>query len=211
MSKETRIIMSGDHPLKILNGTKTKTRRTAGLSIINDPPQRDSGWQLVAVFQDGYARFATSTGGDITLQCPYGGYGDILRVRETWATENQYNHLKPSEIPPTARLWYLADEGYNPQTMGKIRPSIFMPRWASRLTLEITEVRVQRLQEITEEDCKAEGIEYATVLVDIVTMRALENSTRIPAFKELWDSINGKKYPWNSNPWVWALRFEVMK
>lgn len=144
--------------------------------------------------------------------CPYGAPGDVLWVRETWARED----LGPEEYPrlvwaaDRAARWqssetcfsdvfYLASD-YEP---ARWRPSIHMPRWASRLTLLVKDVRVQRLQEISEEDAKAEGIG---------PLRAdgrMENG--LPAydgFTDLWDSINGKRAPWESNPWVWAVTFE---
>ena len=76
-----------------------------------------------------------------------------------------------------------------------------MPRWASRITLELTDVRVQRLNEIGEEDARAEGCQPS--IVD----GFVECGTRKTEFAKLWDSINAKKYPWSSNPWVWCLSF----
>jgi hypothetical protein len=77
-------------------------------------------------------------------------------------------------------------------------PSIFMPRWASRITLGITGIRVERLQEISQRDCLEEGLDLL--------------GWKLPTrkYQELWDSINGKKYPWSSNPWVWVLEFRRM-
>ena len=90
-------------------------------------------------------------------------------------------------------------------------PSIFMPRWASRLTLIVTDVRVQRLQEISEDDAKAEGCPgwYSPAHPDQgVTDGRLPHEE----FAELWDSLNaGRGYPWNSNPWICALTFDVIK
>ncbi len=197
--KETGIIMSGHHPVDILEGRKTITRRTHGLSIINDPPQRDSGWQLVAVFQDGCARFTTPSGGDITLRCPYGGYGDRL-----WGKETLYRN------PYFDEAGYVADNSavMVNQTIGDmlkwrwkrdILPAMFMPKEASRILLEITDVRAERLQEISREDCRREGSYMATDQDDE------------GGFVNLWDSLNGKKYPWASNPWVWVISFKVIK
>jgi hypothetical protein len=78
------------------------------------------------------------------------------------------------------------------------RPSIHMPRWASRITIEITDIRVERLQEITEEDAKKEGIDGVPTAVGIMYM---------PAFSRLWDFIHGKD-SWNQNPWVWVIEFK---
>jgi hypothetical protein len=78
--------------------------------------------------------------------------------------------------------------------------SLFMPRWASRLTLEITEIRVQRLQEISEADCLAEGL----------TMFDADDIPLEIQYEQLWDSINGKTHPWKSNPWVWVINFKKL-
>jgi hypothetical protein len=138
------------------------------------------------------------------ILCPYGQPGDRLWVRETW---KPMNDLKGGGIP---RWGITCGEGCTwkegcPDQSGPWKPSIFMPRWASRITLEIMDIRVERLQEITEEDALKEGCEREMVadgsswgagLID-----AVEN------FEKLWDSINGKKYPWSSNPWVWVISF----
>ena len=88
---------------------------------------------------------------------------------------------------------------------GATRLARFMPRWASRVTLEITEVRVQRLQEISSTDSIFEGIR-------IPDEKPVGNAVFIPrdAYRELWDSINAKKHPWSSNPWVWVLTFKLL-
>lgn len=78
------------------------------------------------------------------------------------------------------------------------RPSIHMPRWASRITLEITAVRVERLQEISEADVQAEGC----------TGSPFGKAADAMLFPTLWDSINAKKHPWESNPWVWVVEFK---
>lgn len=204
--KETGIIMSGDHPQKCLDGTKTMTRRTWGLEFINKNPDI---WEFMRVQADGtflfwkkskYASCKFEDPENIRLiKCPYGGVGDILVMKETWATENRYNHLKPSEIPDTAKIFYLASEAYDPFKMGIVRPSIFMPYKFSRGRLEISEVRAERLREITLEDIYDEGI-------DVVP-----SYDRIDAYKRLWDSLNAKRgYGWETNPWVWVKSFKRM-
>ena len=207
--KETGISMFGDHPKKILDGTKTMTRRTYGLEKINESPDK---WNLVAVFQDGLARFYNiETEEDITLKCPYGGYGDRLWVRETW-TNLWMSSIDLGDViykatPPNAKF-----------TVAKWKPSIHMPRWASRITLEITELRVERVQEITEEDAKAEGAlchwkegdDQWGLALDFVkpTMGDAKaiGSTHTLGFRILWDSLNAKRgYGWDFNPWVWPI------
>jgi hypothetical protein len=90
------------------------------------------------------------------------------------------------------------------------RPSIFMPRWASRITLEVTEVRVQRLQEVTEDDALAEGVEPLKHIAPdqpLLTGGTAGEQPHRLAFSVLWDSINGERASWVSNPWVWAVSF----
>jgi hypothetical protein len=89
--------------------------------------------------------------------CPYGVVGSRLWVKETWGAHAAWDHHKPTDIPSGAsvRIYYAASE----EIHGRTRPSIFMRRWMSRLTLEVTKVRVQRLQDISEEDARAEGVE----------------------------------------------------
>ena len=85
------------------------------------------------------------------------------------------------------------------------RPSIFMPRWASRITLEVTGIRVERLQDISEEDARAEGVTFAG------WTHCFNKEGLIPhklQFMDLWDQINGKTAPWGSNPWVWVVEFK---
>ncbi|KKN60086.1 hypothetical protein LCGC14_0535550 [marine sediment metagenome] len=89
-----------------------------------------------------------------------------------------------------------------PSTILRLRPSIHMPRWASRITLEITEVRVERIREITEEDAKSEGIIGVHTAMGVLYK---------PAFSRLWDSLNAKRgYGWEVNPWLWALTFKLI-
>lgn len=135
--------------------------------------------------------------------CPYGVVGDQLWVRETWQPRS---HLPLAKIQ---RPYYLADD---PTARGKgfspWKPSIFMPRWASRITLEITSVRVERLQGITEADAYAEGITIPAHLMFASSGNPeLRNEART-VYKCLWDSINRKKHPWSSNPWVWVVEFK---
>lgn len=135
------------------------------------------------------------------IVCPYGTVGDRLWVRETWA-----------EFPCAGDYIYRADHPEEkPWTDLKWRPSIHMPRQACRLVLEITEERVQRLQEISPSDAAAEGIQCSDEGLKIGNPFAVINAQwRIETFAKLWDSINGKKpgMDWQSDPWVWALSFK---
>lgn len=149
-----------------------------------------------------------SSTGEI-LRYEFGRPGDRLWVRETHAL------IWPGEFPPEdMRLCSVeyradtgakypgewpADAGSNPDCP-KWSPSIHMPRWASRLTLEITDVRVERLQDISEADARAEGVQPLQ----------MDNGSYLPSFEGLWDTLNAKRAPWSSNPWVWVISFKVV-
>ena len=151
--------------------------------------------------------------------------GDILWVRETWAKlcrvdENGYTHYDEETI------YYAADGGpsidlydadgflLDDQNM-KWRPSIFMPRYAARLFLKVKDIRVERLQDITEEDARSEGIKWTNEgplhahYLNHNLNAFLNFKTSKEAFSSLWDNINLKRgYGWGINPWVWVVEFE---
>lgn len=129
-------------------------------------------------------------------RCPYGESGDRLWVRETWGTSQQWRDFKPSLLPENVDVFFAAN--YSVPDLDDLkpwRPSIFMPRWASRITLEITDVRVERLQDISAEDATAEGM-------------ALDDA--VYNYSRLWDKINGDG-AFELNPWVWAIEFRVLE
>lgn len=145
--------------------------------------------------------------------------GDVLWVRETWAVSSIYDGVKPSLVHPGAGVLYAATQA---RSGSKDRPSIFMPRWASRITLEVTGVRVERLQDISEADAIAEGIEFAVrpfndwkLIPGIWDFDGLLKSgtqtTEPPAaikYAYLWNSINANAGErWADNPWVVAVTF----
>lgn len=233
--RERPILFSGPMVRAILDGRKTQTRR-----IIKPQPQRCEAYGREEAFcpDAAYSREPGSTmqgmavdprrwwcanaGGPRTAHvCPYGQPGDRLWVRETWALENppEDGELLIWQADRSA-AWrsHLGERfrlapNYQPN---RWRPSIYMPRWASRLTLEVVSVRVERLHDISEEDAKAEGAcewglenerhEEAWAR----WTRILDSSTRVGsargAFAALWTSINGPK-SWDANPWVWCVEF----
>lgn len=138
----------------------------------------------------------------VGLPCPYGGPSDRLWVRET--------ALRSGES-----ILYEGDEDYDicyPTRGGKmnlwrVMPSIHMPRWASRITLEITGVRVERVQDISDDDIQSEGTPQPSIVGQFVDDAAYHGQMR-NNFKALWDSINGKTHPWASNCWVWVIEFK---
>jgi hypothetical protein len=127
-------------------------------------------------------------------------------VRETWQSDVRNVGTKPILIPATEPVWFKA--GGDPVRAGDLsvcatgwRPAIHMPRWASRITLRITEVRVERLHAISEEDAEAEGAEPVLVPPDG------GSAPHVEGFREIWERINGAD-AWDDSPWVWVVRFE---
>lgn len=173
----------------------------------------------------------------IHLDCPYGQTGGALWVRETFSiTHQSQGHEYPEVeiedadfIPkncegaywkPCYHADWTRDETVEDRGF-KWRPSIHMPRWINRITLEIKDIRVERLQDISEEDAEAESIvqfankgyaHYGAILVDrnriFQTDIEFVGDTAVEAFRLLWQSINGSD-SWNKNPWVWIVEFEA--
>jgi hypothetical protein len=234
---ERPILFSGPMVRAILAGTKTQTRRlVTGL----DPMWLAiAGWRLRPpnrVERDGALWDALNAKGDtlgsVAVICPYGAVGGRLWVRETWVP--LMGEDQPDGHPNVVyaahafnRSSHLSgvDRLGSPREVPLWRPSIHMPRWASRLTLEVTDVRVQRLQEISEEDAKAEGVEPPLALTEADVAEASSDSDedRLAralgpgsfsnrfAFEMLWQEINRKRAHWDSNPWVWAVTFRSLQ
>jgi len=187
--RERPILFSGSMVRAIFEGRKTQTRR-----VIKRPEQ----W-MIEDYAPGVAMAEDGNGDsyDVSTRCPYGRPGDTLWVRETHFV------LKAGYKDGTDRdIVYRADDPDWPY--GWI-PSIHMPRGASRITLRITNVRVERVQDISVKDAKAEGWNVDTVLFPLVNTR----DKAVSWFRNLWNSINAKRgYSWESNPWVWVIEFE---
>lgn len=152
--------------------------------------------------------------------CPYGKSGDRLWVKETWQAYNlsdeSYSSLSKEEKAEAELYnWAVVSRATNPEDKragDPWIPSIYMPRWASAITLEITDVRVERVQEITEYQAEMEGIQVSHYYCDEGNPPDFIPSHRcdpVSKFRELWDSINSKRgYGWDSNPWVWVIEFK---
>lgn len=134
----------------------------------------------------------------------------LLYVRETWTAHSLYIHLPPSQLPRRSRIFYRADDSYSPSNT-PWRSSIHMPRWASRMTLRVTDVRLQRLHEISEADAKAEGMRepYLADGDPPFTERATVLDRR-RQFRNLWNTLHGAG-AWAANPPVAAITFEVIR
>lgn len=194
MTRERPILFSAPMVRALLAGTKTQTRRIEKTSF-------PLGWGK----PDERSLFLRG--------CPYGQPGDRLWVRETWMPVNKDGFaIGPKGADPTLGDGAIyradipavseADERRVRRAVRDVaapwRPSIHMPRWASRLTLEVTEVRVQRLQDISEEDARAEGVD---------PLATFPHRPYGAAFFQLWQDINGVDTA-HANPWVWAISFK---
>lgn len=172
----------------LLAGTKTQTRRIV-------TPQPVGFWGGTNLHAHTFKGLVNGADGarehprDHYWACPYGKPGDLL-----WVRESLFQFGGPIE--------YAADSGA-PSFKRKMTPSIHMPRWASRLTLRIVDVRVERLHDIEEEDAEAEGVtsEFGSVGAD-------EKPLYVVGFQKLWARINGAG-SWAANPWIWALTFSI--
>lgn len=204
---EKPILFSGEMVRAILAGRKTQTRR-----VIKPQPESVS---LPAIYCPRKGQYGVS-------ENPYGNAGDRLWVRETWAVNDDKYH----------RVIFKADEGtakIGRPEFGRWKPSIHMPRCVSRINIGITDVRVEKLQEITEEGAKAEGLSCVTKDGNLYKY-GIPDRDGLPgaddtgwpwqewkvdprqAYKKLWDAINEKRgYGWDANPWVWVVEFDLLE
>jgi hypothetical protein len=239
------ILFSAPMVRALLDGRKTQTRRVVKPRKDEDRcasdcagPQWDRAWADPGFGSGGYLHVPCKDGAAQRVRCPYGNIGDRLWVRETFCighdsydgnlvtTDKDGNDIDPKAFycATTDPLfqWLNHDGEYTDKIPWK--PSIHMPRWASRITLEIADVRVQRVQDIIRDECFYEGVE---------SVNPYEFTPKLPAgmcvcwrdysngewtsdvrmsFRTLWDSINAKRgYSWKVNPWVWAISFKLLE
>lgn len=234
--KQIPILFSTPMVRAILNGTKTMTRR-----IVKNQP--GNGIEDCYARPDGlhmwtHLKVGVGCGMGSPFSCPYGKKGDILWVRETWAETVNVNQLDDWPGRPNLKLdeepednykciiyradgeWsWCDDDGFSTER-SYWKPSIFMPKAACRIFLEITDVRVERLQDISEEDCISEGIlpvesfnsgegKYTGQSFHNYLPHGYSEVGAKDSFQSLWRSINGEE-SWNSNPWVWAISFKII-
>ncbi len=231
--KERPIIFSGSSVRGILEDRKTVTRRVMkhqpheGASVTVD------NYNVAAVDRHGEQQpgpevfGAWWSDGECGCSCPYGQPGDRLWVRETFAyadksgtydaaPDDQWRPIRPGMEPEVYRCWYRASDGHTAD--GFWKPSIHMPRWASRILLEITDVRVERLldgegETAFESRYIAEGIHRIHHGDGEYYYHPFKNEPGpgnwidpFDAWRELWVSVNGA-VSWNANPWVWVVEF----
>jgi hypothetical protein len=234
MTKSERPIILRDHEVRaILDGRKTQTRRPtklprgactecAAASVAhNDHGSGPDADLTRAVFGDApylrvpYCEHNDATGGRV--RCPLGVPGDTLWVRECWCLAHPEYHSEAEGIrlgkplgPDGRWCHYRAtdDVDVDPNEASPWRSSVHMPRWASRLTLRITDVRVQRLQDISQADAKAEGVEPKRGAGCAAIYDTPPSLSYIVGFREAYCLEHGNA-AWDANPWVWAISFEV--
>ena len=188
MKNERPVLFRGEMVRAILDGRKTQTRR-----VIKPQPELRANGSVLWWKNDMLVP-------ESTYRSPYGAPGDRLWVRESFCyTEGGIAvcHKENCTKDEFREGWWIGNIFIGPV---KWRPPIHMPRWASRITLEVTAVRVERVQDISEEDALAEGVWAA--------YKWAISCTPILGFKRLWDSINAKRgYSFDSNPFVWVIEF----
>ena len=207
--KERGMIFNGEMVRALLSGRKTQTRRPI--------KWKQTRFTEIGEREDG-SKWPWSEDAehacDFWHPCPFGAVGDRIWVRETFCTvdDTQYGGEKWVDYRATPKFEASHPAGWdcapNDAEALKWRPSIHMPRWASRILLEITNVRVERLNAISQEDAQAEGM-------DLTGWRPTysdpdsggEVMTPYDNFAELWSSIYGEEI-WQANPWVWVIEFK---
>lgn len=220
--KERPILFSGPMVNAILEGRKTQTRRTTGFNEINEDP---SGWFFNGFVHHGDDLFAVLSnklnGKVLEARCQYGKSGDRFWVRENLEASHHGLHYAADQAEVIHDLADALNEKYTSDYYNvecRTIPSIHMPRWASRITLEITGVRVERLNYICAWDALSEGIKPQGICAntgDVVSWYDYleRNGAGIKpkdSFESLWESINGAG-SWQQNPWVWVVQFKVVQ
>lgn len=200
-----------------IEGRKTVTRRLAGLDQVNENPDQ---WELAGIGELMMTGSTSATffnwldpDAEVEIVCPYGKRGDQLWVRETFVPlTNGYGYkadglIRCGKIPGTNKY-------YEPRMSWK--PSIHMPRKASRIDLELLTVSIERAHDIDEEDAEREGVERGTFGdSDTIGPHLIQASdgtlgTYRDGFKYTWINLNGRE-SWEKNPWVWRLFFKLLK
>lgn len=203
--KTRPILFSAPMVRAILEGRKTQTRRVVKyFEPVDDFSEHIYPGEFVP-WRCGEPQHS--------IHCPYGVPGERLWVRETfsystaWPKVAKWGSVNVFSDPA---LWYWADGNPPSGDWSKAKPSIHMPRWASRITLQIIDVRAERLRSISNADAEAEGPPKLTTKLSVYPGTGAAKVEReldaVSCFAHLWDDINGEG-SWNSNPWVWIIEF----
>lgn len=221
--KQIGILFQTDMVRAILDGRKTLTSRLSGLEEINERPD---AWRYDWVnihgdhlFFDAYAAASGHDPQDYVhvIKCRYGQAGDRLIGRETfWVDRREPKSLVIYAVPNSSKRMFhryhgqevrpceprISTDYLEKHEFWIRKPSIYMPYWASRLSLDVVRIWPSRLQDMTEGEAIAEGFEYGA-------NGNPGNGGALDWYRALWDRINGKKHPWASNPWVWRIEFQL--
>lgn len=194
--KERPILFSTPMVHAIMEGRKTMTRRVVKGTVLE--------WLQPEMFTPEYVALPENG------LCPYGQPGDLLWVREKFKSKHVKGCLEEFKLHyPNVHPWFYAADGESEKGYGSWKPSIHMPKSAARIWLRITDVRLERLHDISEEDAKAEGVEWKRTGWKDYTKDGICFDA-ISSFVSLWQSINGIE-SWDQNPWVWVVSFEIIK
>lgn len=229
--KERPILFSGPMVRALLDGRKTQTRRV----IKPQPDSVKNFGRAVPYRRASPPQDMPSAKYEVPIVYPYGAPGDCLWVKETWGLndtiyggDQPIPKARPADLPPEGLVFFATEDDTEIRNELRWRPSIHMPRWASRLTLEITEVRVERLQEVSQADAAAEGLmtwlgrdcdgdprldgrmyDFTAWGWQQPTHESDGFMSAYAAYRDLWKHINGPD-SWDANPWVWAVSFRVL-
>lgn len=259
--KEHSLLCQGDMIVALLEERKRQTRRVPGRfnSLVDGARVSEATWDRLdfyseRVFVDNglspagntgpYLHVPTADGETVHRVYPVWQVGDRIRVRENWRTRREWDALKPTALPIDADhlrdpewcrdqfITYAAADTHAEKLHGKLRPGIHLPRWACRIELVVTKVRVERVRDISGTDAIDEGIErvsrgmetcwknylpqspydFNELTLQDETGRVIAFANPVRSFRTLWDSINGRRaggiYAWEKNPWVWVIAFE---
>jgi len=215
---EKPILFNTEMVKAILDGRKTQTRRVIKPQPINEKPHLEWGWawrKSKKTWFSGVTLKQLVSKPGLLYHSPYGKPGDELWVRETWRPSqiNGKVWYKAGEWLPYIKKYKTVHESYKGiDGTSKWRPSIHMPRRASRIQLTVKDVRVERVTDITEDDAKAEGMKFDLQDASIKYSELYNgNYTLVHKFYSLWNSINGSRgYGVETNPWVWVIEFELL-
>jgi len=211
------IIFSAPMILALLDGRKTQTRRVLKPKWRDGANQQFTGWRVEQVGPRHW-QIIGGMGVGANIKTPY-AIGDRLYVREAFIGPYAY---EVNEYPPrdwgNKPIWFPADgpvpDKFSGQFWHRARPSIHMPRWASRLTLTVTDVRVQRLQEISADDAVAEGCYFKRWITGEYPFFdqgvEADNRALVRQYRDLWNSLHGPD-AWDANPWIVAVSFTVKR
>ena len=209
MMKTTKILFTRESAIAYRDGRKCRTQRVIkpqpDNTVIN---MRNTSGLWFQYHESLFYRYDTMHG-----RCPYGQPGDRLQLLTSWAVPKEYDDHKPSDLLGSdlhcEDIWTYFDSDQKPECLGRLRSPLFMPGWLRDVMPhpKILSIEARRLREITEEECAEEGV--IPIPSNSPSRIKIQGSPYREEYSNLWDSINAKRgYQWESNPWVWNIKFE---